>query len=76
MSDATKYLSTISNTPSTILQSTKKKLLKKNLKKVLDSLIFWGALHFINQNKNPALNLKLQYLTIGVHFSELISYHR
>ena len=47
MPDTTKYLSTKFNIASTILQSIKKK-------KVLDSLILWGALHFVDQNKNPA----------------------
>ena len=45
--DTTEYLGTKNNLESTILQSTKKV-------KVLDSIIFWGSLHFVDQNKNPA----------------------
>ena len=40
---------TKNNLASTILQS-----IKINKKNVLDSLIFWGSVHFVNQNKNPA----------------------
>ena len=46
-SDTTEYLGTITNLASTILQSTKKV-------KVLDSLIYWGSLHFVDKNRNPA----------------------
>ena len=38
---------TKTNLASPILQSTKKV-------KVLDSLKFWGSLHFVDQNKTPA----------------------
>ena len=46
-SDTTEYLGTKTNLASPILQPTKKV-------KVLDSLKFWGSLHFVDQNKNPA----------------------
>ena len=46
-SDTTEYLGTKTNLASTILQSTKKV-------KVLDSLIYWGSLHFVDKNRNPA----------------------
>ena len=47
ISDTTEYPGTKTNLASTILKSTKKV-------KVLDSLIFWGSLCFVDQNKNLA----------------------
>ena len=47
LSDITEYLGTKVDLASTIFQSTKKN------QKVLVSLIFWGSLHFVDQNKNP-----------------------
>ena len=57
VSDTTEYLGTKTNLASPILQSTKKKV------KVLDSLKFWGSLHFVDQNKNPvkSKNTMLNY---------------
>ena len=54
---------------STVFQSTKINL------KVLDSIIFWGSLHFVDQNKNLAKS-KITMPTIGVHLSEHIRYYR
>ena len=48
MLDTADYLDTKTNLASTVLQSTKKIL------ELSDSLIFWGSLHFVDQNQSLA----------------------
>ena len=66
--DTAECLGTKASLASTILQSTKKG-------KVLDSFMFWGSIHFVDQNEIP-VSLKIQCLTLGAHFSECIRYHQ